>query len=192
MISKIKFNMVAVFILALGVFAGAALAQDTTTTPKQDNTQKQDKFERRGGFGKRGGGGFRGGMRGGHEGMLRMFRDLNLTDDQKAQIKTILDSNKPDQAQMDQMKAIREARKNGTQLTDDQKAQLKANREAQRTKMESVHQQILAVLTPEQKTQLDAKHKEMQQRRQNRQLRRQGAPGTDKPADKPAAKPTDN
>lgn len=192
MISKIKFNMVAVFILALGVFAGAAFAQDTTTTPKQDNTQKQDKFERRGGFGKRGGGGFRGGMRGGHEGMLRMFRDLNLTDDQKAQIKTILDSNKPDQAQMDQMKAIREARKNGTQLTDDQKAQLKANREAQRTKMESVHQQILAVLTPEQKAQLDAKHQEMQQRRQNRQLRRQGAPGTDKPADKPAAKPTDN
>lgn len=191
MISKFKFNMVAAFILALGVFAGAALAQDTTTTPKQDNTQKQDKFERRGGFGKRGGEGFRGGMhRGGPEGMLRMFRDLNLTDAQKAQIKTILDTNKPDQATMDQMKALREARQNGTELTADQKAQLKAAREAQRAKMQSVHEQIMNVLTPEQKQQLDAKHQEMQKRWKDR---RPNAPGTDKPAtDKPATKPTSN
>lgn len=191
MISKFKFNMVAAFILALGVFAGAALAQDTTTTPKQDNTQKQDKFERRGGFGKRGGEGFRGGMhRGGPEGMLRMFRNLNLTDAQKAQIKTILDTNKPDQATMDQMKALREARQNGTELTADQKAQLKAAREAQRAKMQSVHEQIMTVLTPEQKQQLDAKHQEMQKRWKDR---RPNAPGTDKPAtDKPATKPTSN
>jgi Spy/CpxP family protein refolding chaperone len=186
MISKIKFNMVAVFILALGVFAGAALAQDTTTTTKQDSPQTQDKFQHRGGFGKQGGEGFRGGP-GGPEGMLREFRDLNLTDAQKEQIHSILESNKPSQAEMDQMKAFHDARQNGTELTADQKAQLKANREAQRTKMESVHQQILAVLTPEQKAQLDAKRQEMKQRWQNRQ-----GPGTDKPVDKPAAKPTSN
>ena len=190
MISKFKFNIVAVFILALGVFAGAAVAQDTTTTPNKDNAQKQD----RRGFGKRGGKGFRGGMhRGGPQGMLRMFRDLNLTDAQKEQIHTILESNKPDQATMDQMKSLREARKNGTELTDDQKAQLKANREAQRAKMQSVHQQILSVLTPEQKAQLDAKRQEMQKKWQDRQqFRRQGAPKTDKPADTPATKPTSN
>jgi Spy/CpxP family protein refolding chaperone len=184
MISKIKFNMVAVFILALGVFAGAALAQDTTpATPNQDNTQKQGKFERRGEAGRRGGEGFRGGHRG-PEGMLREFHDLNLTDAQKAQIKTILDANKPDQATIDQMKSLREARKNGTELTADQKAQLKTAREAQRTKMESIHQQILAVLTPEQKQQLDAKHLEMQKRWQDR---RQNGTGTDKPATKPTS-----
>ena len=183
MISKIKSNMVAVFILALGVFAGAALAQDTTpTTPNQDNTQKQGKFERRGEAGRRGEG-FRGGHRG-PEGMLREFHDLNLTDAQKAQIKTILDANKPDQATIDQMKSLREARENGTELTADQKAQLKAAREAQRTKMESIHQQILAVLTPEQKQQLDAKHQEMQKRWQDR---RQNGTGTDKPATKPTS-----
>jgi Spy/CpxP family protein refolding chaperone len=197
MISKFKFNMVAVFILALGVFAGAALAQDTTTTPKQDNTQKQDKFERRGQFGRRGGEGFRGGP-GGPMGMLRMFHDLNLTDAQKEQIHTILESNKPDQAQMqqqmDQMKAIREARKNGTELTADQKAQLKAFREAQRANMESVHEQIMNVLTPEQKQQLETKRQEMQKKWQDhQQFRKPGAPGTDKPAtDKPATKPTSN
>jgi Spy/CpxP family protein refolding chaperone len=181
MISKIKFNMVAVFILALGVFAGAAMAQDTTVTGK-DNTQKQERGERRGGFGKRGGNFRRGPM-----GMMREFRDLNLTDVQKAQIKTILDTNKPTQAEIDQMKALRDARKTGTELTDDQKAQLKANREAQRTKMESVHQQIIAVLTPDQKAQLDAKRQEMQKKWQDR---RQSRP--DRSADKPAAKPTDN
>ena len=181
MISKITFNIVAVFILALGVFTGAALAQDTTTAPKQDNIQKQDKFERRGG-GRRGGReGFGGLRRGGPDGMLRMFHDLNLTDAQKAQIKTILDSNKPDQAQIDQMKAIRESRKTGTQLTAEQKEQLKASRQAQRAKMQSVHEQLLSVLTPEQKAQLDAKHKEMEQRFQNRkQFRRQDKPAGDK------------
>jgi Spy/CpxP family protein refolding chaperone len=184
MISKINFNMVAVFVLALGVFAGAALAQDTTTpTPNKDNTQKQDKFERRGQFGRRGDEG----MRRGPMGMMREFHDLNLTDAQKAQIKTILDTNKPSQAEMDQMKALRDARQSGTALTDDQKAQLKANRQAQRTKMESVHQQILSVLTPEQKAQLDAKRQERQKNWQDRRQR-----GSDKPADKPAAKPTDN
>ena len=191
MISKLKFNIVAVFILALGVFAGAALAQDTTTTtPNKDNTQRQDRSERRGQFGKHGDEGFRGGPGGpGGMGMMREFRDLNLTDAQKEQIHTILESNKPSQAEMDQMKALRDARQNGTELTADQKAQLKANREAQRTKMESVHQQILAVLTPEQKAQLDAKRQEMQKHWQDR---RQNAPGNDKPADKPAAKPTSN
>lgn len=183
MISKIKFNIVAVFILALGVFAGAAMAQDTTA-PSKDNSQKQERGERRGGFGRHGGD-FRGGP-GGHGFMMREFKDLNLTDAQKAQIKTILDTNKPTQAEMDQMKSLRDARKNGTELTDDQKAQLKANRAAQRTKMEAVHQQILAVLTPEQKAQLDTKR---QERRKNWQERRQGG---NKPADKPAAKPTDN
>ena len=54
MISKLKFNMVAVFVLALGVFAGAALAQDTTTSP--NNTQKQDRPGRHGGFDRHGDG----------------------------------------------------------------------------------------------------------------------------------------
>ena len=180
MISKFKFNMVAVFILALGVFAGAAMAQDTTTAPKQD-TQKQ----RRGGFGRRGGD-LGPGARRGPAGMLRMFRDLNLSDAQKAQIKTILDSNKPDQASLDQIKSLREARRNGTELTAEQKEQLKASRQAQRVKMQSVHEQIMNVLTPEQKAQLDAKRMERKQRFQDRkQFRRQDKPASDKSTTKP-------
>jgi protein CpxP len=179
MFSKIKFNLVAILALTFGVFAGAALAQDTTTTsPKQDNVEKSDKFQRRGGKFRGGGEGFRGGMRGGPMGMLR---GIDLTDAQKAQIKTILDSNKPDQATLDQMKSLREARKNGTQITDEQKAQLKAARQAQAAKMKSIHEQILNVLTAEQKAQLEQRHQQMEQRRQQRQeLRKQNKPSVDK------------
>jgi len=179
MFSKIKFNLVAVLVLTFGVFAGAALAQDTTTTsPKQDNTEKSDKFQRRGGRMGRGGEGLRGGMhRGGPMGMLR---GIELTDAQKAQIKTILDSNRPDQAALDQMKSLREARKGGTQLTADQKAQLKATRQAQAAKMKSVHEQILNVLTAEQKAQLDQRRLQMEQRRQQRRELRKDKPTVDK------------
>ena len=191
MFSKMKLFSIAVLVLAFGVFAGASFGQDTTTTPK-DNVQRGDKFERKGQFGRRGGPeGFRGGMRGGP---MAMLRGIELTDAQKEQIRTILESNKPDQASMDQMKAIRDAARNGTELTADQKAQLKANREAQRAKMESVHQQIMNVLTAEQKQQLEQRRKDMHQRFQDRgKFRRGGQPGTDKTSpDKPTTKPNNN
>jgi Spy/CpxP family protein refolding chaperone len=185
MISKIKINVVAVCILALGVFAGAAMAQDTTTTPNTD-AQKQDKFQRRGRLGRQGD--FGPGMRRRPEAMLRMFRDLNLTDAQKGQIKTILESNRPDQASQDQLKALREVRKSGGQLTTEQKQQLKAVRQAQKANMQSVHEQIMNVLTPEQKAQLDAKRKEREQRFQDRkQFRRQNRPTTDQSTTKTIA-----
>ena len=114
--------------------------------------------------------------------MLREFRDLNLTDAQKAQIKSILDANKPDQATLDQMQALREVRKNGTELTADQKAQLKALRQQQAQSMRSVHEQIMNVLTPEQKAQLEQKRQEMKQRWEQRDQQKQtAAPKTDKP-----------
>jgi protein CpxP len=184
MSSKIKFFVVAVLTLAFGVFVGSAAAQDTTTTQKQDNNvQKPEKGERRGGFDHREGPGFGGPRRGGPEGMLREFRDLNLTDAQKQQIHTILENNKPDQAAMDQMRSLMEARRNGT-LTDDQKQQLKTLREQQGEKMKSVHEQILNVLTPEQKQQLEQKRQEMRQKWEQRQ-QQQAAPKTDKPSEKP-------
>jgi Spy/CpxP family protein refolding chaperone len=170
--------------LAFGVFGGAAMAQDTTTTPNQDKVEKSDKFQRRGGFARRGGEGFRRGLHGGRG--LAMLRGIQLTDAQKAQIKSILDSNKPDQSSLDQMKSLRETRKNGIQLTDDQKAQLKSARQAQAAKLKSVHEQIMNVLTAEQKQQLEQRHQEMQKRRQDRkELRRTDKPSVDKTVSKP-------
>jgi len=167
--------------VALGAFGVFASAQ-TTETPKADGT-KAEKHERRGGeFGKRGGmrrGGH--GMRGG----MGMLRGIELTDAQKEQIKAIHEANKPDPATLDLMKSIRETRKAGGTITEDQKAQLKQLREGRKSKMEAVHQQILGILTPEQKTQLEAKKAEMQKRREEFRQKRQErkAAGETKPAD---------
>jgi len=74
---------------------------------------------------------------------LQMLSEkLNLTDDQKGKLKPIL------QDQMQQMKAVRE----DSSLSEDQK------RAKMKSIHESLHEQISAVLTPEQQ----AKFKEMQ------------------------------
>ena len=162
-------------VTAVGAFAVAASAQQTTPQQPTDG-QKQEK-----GWGghRRGGEGFRG-QRGGF-----MFRDLNLTDAQKAQIKSIMDANKPSDAEMQQMKTLLEARKSGTVLTDDQNAQFKQFRQQRRAKQEAIHQQILAILTPEQKQQLEQKEIERRQRMQERRQQRQQG-------DKPATDDGDN
>src|SRR5437868_1761134 len=144
---SLNIKLLSVAGLSLAVFAGAALAQDTTTTSKQDNVQKKDKFERRGGLGGHGDGeGFREPGKGGAEGMLRGLRELNLTDAQKQQINTILESNKPDPANFEEMRTLMEAKRGGT-ITAEQQERLKTLRQQGREKMEAVHKQVLDVLT---------------------------------------------
>lgn len=168
--SKIFSSLTLVF--AIGAFSVFATAQEATTAP-QDG-QKVEKGDRK--FSKRGGKMGRRGMMGRHGGRgMRMgfLRGIELTDDQKAQIKAIRQANKPDPADFEAMKSIREARKSGTAITEEQKAQMKQFREARKAKMEQVHQQILGVLTAEQKAQLETRKAEMQKRREDRRQKRQ-------------------
>jgi Spy/CpxP family protein refolding chaperone len=66
-----------------------------------------------------------------------------------------------------------EAKRNGT-ITPDQQAQLDQFRNAGRERMRGVHEQIINVLTAEQKAQLEAKKAEMKARREEfRQKREQ-------------------
>jgi len=82
---------------------------------------------------------------------------------------------------MQEMKTLRDAKRNGT-ITPEQTEQLKTLRNQQREKMESVHQQVLAILTPEQRQQLDQKREDMKKRwEERRQQRQQNAQPTDKP-----------
>ena len=85
-----------------------------------------------------------------------------------------------------------EAKRNGT-ITAEQQEKLKAFHEQGRQKMEAVREQILNVLTPEQKQQLEQKRQEMEKRREqwkkNQPSTKTDKPTTDKPA---AAKPTTN
>jgi Spy/CpxP family protein refolding chaperone len=115
------FGGAAATVLSVGLL-GAAFAQEAPA-PATDPAPKTTRSER------------------GH-GRRDMFKNLNLTDDQKAQLKSLRESHKP----------RRDALLNNASLSEtDRKAQLRALRKEQREK-------TLAVLTPEQREKLKAQH----------------------------------
>ncbi len=166
-----KFLPVLSLTLAVGAFSTLTFAQETTSsTPAPNKAEKHlkghgDKMGRKG-FG----------GRHGKRGPGMELRGITLTDDQKAQIKTIRQANKPDQATMTELRTIREARKNGTAITPEQQARMKEFRERSMAKMKASHEQILAILTPEQKAQIETRKVEMRQRFQDRKGNRKGRP----------------
>jgi Spy/CpxP family protein refolding chaperone len=101
-------------------------------------------------------------------------RELNLTDDQKAQIKQIQDSFRDsDKALIDQLRTLHEKQPDpmggafdeaAVRSAAEARAKIQVELEVSHAKMMS---QISSVLTPEQKAQLAAKHD---------QMRRQGPP----------------
>ena len=163
-----RFKMLAIATLsAIALAASIAVAQ--TATANQDNGQGQRR-EWRGRRGDHKGHGF-GGMRG-----RGFFRGLNLTDDQKAKMKQIRESfaetNKPLREQLRaKRQELRQANEGGTfnealatqKLTEI--APLKAKLMAARA---NLHQQMLSVLTPEQKAQLEQSRAQFKQRREQR------------------------
>jgi len=159
---------------AIVLAASIAVAQTVTTT--QDNGQGA-RPEWRGRKGNRGGDhkghGF-GGMRAGG-----FFKQLNLTEDQKAKIKQIRESfaqtNKPLREQVHaKRQELRQANEGGTfnealatqKLTEI--APLEAKLMAERAKL---HQEMLSVLTAEQKAQLEQSKAQFKTRRGERRNR---------------------
>lgn len=148
-------------------FAGAAAAQTTDDGGKKEG----QRYERRGGkdgFGKgmRG----KGGMRGMRGGAMRGLRGIDLTDAQKEQIRGIMQANRPDESVREEMRTIMQARRDGT-ITEDQKQRAEQLRAQARQRAELVKTQVEAVLTPEQKQQIEQNRLERQQRMQERRQR---------------------
>jgi periplasmic protein CpxP/Spy len=160
-----RFKTLAIATLsAIALAASIAVAQ--TVTPDQGNTQGQ-RAERRGGRG-RGEHKRWGGMR--HGGF---FRQLNLTEDQKTKMKQIRESfaqtNKPLREQLRaKRQELRQASEGGTfnealatqKLTE--MASLQAKVMGERHKL---HQEMLSVLTAEQKAQLEQSRAQFKARR---------------------------
>ena len=157
---------------AVALAAPIAFAQSTTTT--QDSTQATG--QRHGGHGK-GWGGRKGGRSEGRGGHMRgmMFGGLNLTDDQKAKMKEISQSFRERTKSLhEQLRAqrqgLRQAGEGGTfnEALATQKLQesaaLQAKLMGERFKM---RQEMLSVLTSEQKTQLEQKRAEFKARKAN-------------------------
>jgi Spy/CpxP family protein refolding chaperone len=100
--------------------------------------------------------------RGQHEdGLQNVLSDLNLTDAQKQQISAIRAKyNTPEaQAQRQELRSLRQQQRQGAQLTADQQARLQTLQQQAETSRQQQFKEILAVLTPEQRDQLQAKVK---------------------------------
>ena len=167
--NKGRFKKLAIASISAIALAGSIAVAQTVTTDQ--NTQQGSQVERHGGRGKHGGrGGWGGGM---HEGG---FRQLNLTDDQKAKMKQIHESfaerNKPLREQLRaKRQELRQASEGGTfnEALATQKLTEMASLEAKLMGEEfKLHQETLSVLTAEQKAQLEQSKAQFKARREQR------------------------
>lgn len=106
-------------------------------------------------------------------GMMGELWGLNLTEGQKAQIRSIMEANRPNEAERKEHQAIMRAIKNGT-ATEQQKARAKELAVKRIDDSARVRQQIRSVLTPDQIATLDKREQMKQERREKMQERRKG------------------
>jgi periplasmic protein CpxP/Spy len=160
-----RFKTLAIATLsAIALAASIAVAQ--SVTPDQGNAQGT-RAERRGGRGEHNGHGW-GGMRDGG-----FFKQLNLTEDQKAKIKQIRESyaqrNQPLREQLQaKRQELRQSNEGGTfnEALATQKLTEMASLEAKLMGEEyKLHQEMLSVLTAEQKAQLEQSRAQFKTRR---------------------------
>jgi hypothetical protein len=179
-----------VMIFAVGSFA---FGQDTATQDKgatQDTTQTQKgargDFKHFGspghGFGKGGFGRHKGGRMGG--GMMHGgFARLNLSEEQKGQLKSLREGFRTStEAQRKEMFSLFQQKRDNT-LTAEGEARIKELRSQFKTAGEGLHSSMLNVLTAEQKTQLETMKQEHKQKmKEFRKNRQQRTPNTETPA----------
>lgn len=158
---------------AIAAFSTFAAAQDTKTEQPSAAPDKVEKpFKgRHNKMGKFGGRGF-GGRHFGAHGMRGFMRGIELTEAQKEQIRAIREANKPDQAAMDEIRALMKAKHEGT-LTADQEARIKTFREQRLAKGKAIHEQIMNVFTAEQKAQIEQNKQQMKERREQFRQKRE-------------------
>ena len=163
--NKGRFKTLAIATLsAIALAASIAVAQTVTTN---QGTQQGQRTERRGGRGGHKGHGWGGRRAGG------FFRQLNLTEDQKAKIKqireTFAQTNKPLRDQLHaKRQELRQASEGGTfnEALATQKLTEIAPLEAKLMgEQHKLHQEMLSVLTAEQKAQLEQSRAQFKGRR---------------------------
>ena len=168
--NKGRFKKAAIASISAIALAGSIAVAQTVTT-NQTTQQGPQQMERHGGR--------RGGHDGQHWGGMReggFFRQLNLTEDQKAKMKQIHESfaekNKPLREQLRaKRQELRQASEGGTfnEALATQKLTEMASLEAKLMGEEfRQHQEMLSVLTAEQKAQLEQSRAQFKQRREQR------------------------
>ncbi len=170
---KRKFISAITLALATVAFTTFVAAQDTNK--QDDSMQQQEKSERRGG--KRGFG--RKGMRSGgkHDGgdrmLMRSLGQLNLSDAQKEQTRGIFENFKTStETKREEMRGLAMKKRDGI-ITTEESARFKAIKTQLKTSGEQMRNSVLAILTPEQRIQLDQIKEGMKQKRMERHQNRQ-------------------
>lgn len=101
---------------------------------------------------------------------------LDLTDEQKAQIKTIRQTYPPDPQVQQELRTLIQAQRSGT-ITPEQQERLQALRTQEQQRFETVRTQVESVLTPEQLEKVERRRERREERnerrRENRQERRE-------------------
>ena len=110
------------------------------------------------------------------ESVAKMYTDktgkaLELTDAQKTQIQSIMAANKPSAEAREEMRTLMMAHRTGT-LTTAQQERFEAIRTQRQEKGRAVHEQIMGVLTAEQKAKIETRKQEMRQRMEERKANR--------------------
>ena len=157
---------------AVGAFSTFAAAQDKTTAP-DDSMRNQEKSERRGkrgGFGRERRDGKHGG---GDRMMMHALEKLDLTDAQKAQVKTAFENHRTrNQPQMEEMRGLGMKKRDGV-ISADEETRFKELRTQMRKSNEQLHSSISAILTAEQRARLEQMKEEMRQKKMDRREERQ-------------------
>ena len=157
----------------LNVFAQqtgtSATTQTQTTAPSTGATPQMPEGR---GMGRRHGKG--GG--GGHEmgGMIRMLRDLNLTAAQREQTRAIVERHMANtKAQREEMLKMREGREEGS-LTPEAESRMIELLRGMRESTNNMRGEIVAILTPEQRTQLEQMQQEFKAKHAEKRARKRG------------------
>lgn len=155
---KLKVLSLSAAMTAVLGFGSFALAQDANVQTAPDGARQERGFRRhRGGAGK-----------------MHGLANLNLTEAQKQQIQQIHENAKNSFAGLDEIKQLRLQQRTGTALTAEQTARISQLREQHRAAKEQTKAQVLAVLTAEQRQQLETQKAE---RKENRGARGEGRRG---------------
>ncbi|QQS40771.1 MAG: Spy/CpxP family protein refolding chaperone [Acidobacteriota bacterium] len=157
-------------VFALAVFSTAVLAQDTAPKTGADRVEKKERVERRARTeGMRAMRGFHGRHGGG--GMIRGLHRLDLTDAQKSQIETLVQTHKTtNKPVMEEMHSLMTKRREGT-FTDADKARVEELRSGMKASGDQLRATILGLLTPEQTQKLEQMKLERQERMELRKER---------------------
>ena len=98
---------------------------------------------------------------------MKLMKGLYLSDEQKQQIRAILEANRPSPENKERIRSLLVAKRNGS-ITPEQEAELRQIREAAGQRFETVQSQIQAVLTDEQKAEIERRKQEVRERIQTR------------------------